>query len=97
VVLDTVNAVRATKLLAIAGGLIAEAAGNKALLWRAGPDSKGTTLPLKDILMGKAEDITLREGDYIIVPPKSGFLSVLRAVGGVMSPLSTGLLVLERL
>jgi polysaccharide export outer membrane protein len=95
--LDTVDGVRLSKALAFAGGYKTTAGYQNALLWREGQSAEGAIeVHLRDVMRGKAEDIMLRSGDYLIVPPKHGFIPTMRAILSIASPISTSAVILTR-
>jgi polysaccharide export outer membrane protein len=95
--LDTVEGVRLTRALASAGGYKTTAGYQHAYLWREGQSAEGAIeVALRDVMRGKAEDIMLRAGDYLIVPPKHGFVPTMQAIMSVVSPISTSMIILTR-
>ncbi len=95
--LDTVDGVRLSRALAFAGGYKTSAGYQHAFLWREGQSAEGATeIRLRDVMKGKAEDIMLRAGDYLIVPPKHGFIPTMQTILSIAQPLSTSAIVLTR-
>lgn len=93
--LDTTDSIYITQALAMVGGYKTTGAMDKALLWSCcDSDQKAqlTTISLKKILEGKAEDQKLKEGDYLVVPPKTGinWVATVAMITGIIS--STGTL-----
>jgi len=90
------DSISLSKALAIAGGVNRTAAPSKAILRHI--DSNGietafTFVNLKRILSGKAKDISLTEGDVLVVP-SSQIMTYLSAAS--TSAINTGMLVLAR-
>jgi polysaccharide export outer membrane protein len=80
----TQNTVSLLKVLALAGGLTRGAAPTKARIIHVGPDgSRGqpAIVNLKTIMNGKALDLELTAGDILIVPPASGIMTSIEALG----------------
>ena len=95
--LDTVDGVRLSRALALAGGYKPTAGYQHAFLWREGQSAEGAIeIALRDVMIGKAEDIMLRAGDYIIVPPKHGFVPTMQTIMSIVAPISTASIILTR-
>jgi protein involved in polysaccharide export with SLBB domain len=72
--LQTANSLYITQALAMAGGYKNTAILDKAILWSccdADQKVRMSLIDLKKILTGKAEDQQLKEGDYLLIRPKS--------------------------
>lgn len=72
--LETVNSLFVTQALAMAGGYKSTARLDKAIIWSccdAERKARMTWVSVKNILEGKEEDRKIKEGDYLMIPPKS--------------------------
>lgn len=97
ILLETANGVRLTKALAVAGGYKTSASFKHTYLWRGDNDAAAVEVDIKSILRGESEDILLREGDYLIIPPKSGLWTDMSKISSLTSLTASALIILDRL
>lgn len=99
IVLESVDGVLLSKALVLAGGYKSSAAFKHTYLWRGSDPAQAGSFELnvRDIIQGKAEDIVLREGDYLIIPPKGGILNNMQGLSTLMPMANAALIVLSRI
>ena len=97
-VLESADGVSLTKALVMAGGYKSSAAFNHTYLWRSNDGANGSVeLDLRDVVRGKSEDLTLREGDYLIVPPRGGKFANMQGMAAIMQITTSAIFILGRL
>jgi protein involved in polysaccharide export with SLBB domain len=93
--MDTADSLSMTQAVAMVGGYKYSAQLDKALLWSCDDANKRhmALVNLKRILDGKDEDRELKEGDYLMLPPKSqrltNFITALASISAIVSASSS--------
>jgi len=87
--METVDSLYMSQAIAMVGGYKNTAQLDKALLWSCCDEAQRrhlTFVNLKRILDGKEEDRQLKEGDYLMLPPKNQrFANLMASIGGLSS------------
>jgi polysaccharide export outer membrane protein len=94
--MDTAESLSMTQAVAMVGGYKSSAQLDKALLWSCCDDTNKrhmALVDLKKIFDSKSEDLELKEGDYLMLPPKSqrltNFMTSIASVSAIVSAASS--------